>query len=119
MIGTFRELLDKLAGIEPNLYLSHVIASLMLPHEASEGICVYAGQDRLNLFAFSSPEAAADYVDMQGAWYCWPFAAKLARKQGVRIGSFVLESDPSEQYAEPTQTVHYPDNQTEYKTQPP
>jgi hypothetical protein len=116
MIGNFKELLGTLAGIEPNLFLSHIIPALALPHEASAGICVYAGQDRLNLYTFSAPETAADYVDLQGAWYCWPFAAKLARKQGVRIGTFVLESDPTDQYAEPTQTVHYPDNQTEWST---
>jgi hypothetical protein len=66
----------------------------------------------LNLYLFSSPAAAKDHVDLQGAWYCMPFDAKIARKRAICIGSFVIESDPTEQYAEPTQTVHYPDNET-------
>ena len=41
-----------------------------------------------------------------------PFDAKIARKRTVRLGKTVLESDPVDQYAEPTQTVHYPDNET-------
>ena len=35
-----------------------------------------------------------------------------ARKRALRMGSFVVESDPVKRFAEPTQTVHYPDNET-------
>jgi hypothetical protein len=41
-----------------------------------------------------------------------PFDTKVARKRGMCIRHFVVESDPDDQYAEPTQTVHYPDNET-------
>jgi hypothetical protein len=74
-------------------------------------VCVYTGEDRLNVYRFSSPAAAQDYVELEGAWFCWPFDAKLARRRAHRAGRFVLESDPLETYAEPTQTVRFPDNE--------
>jgi hypothetical protein len=111
-IEAVRGILEKLAKLEAELEFSHVILELSLPHEATDGICVFSGSDRLNLYLFASPAAARDYVDLQGAWYCMPFDAKIARKRTLCIGSFVIESDPTEQYAEPTQTVHYPDNET-------
>jgi hypothetical protein len=104
--------LERLAALDTELLFSHVIFELCLPHEARAGICVRSGSDRLNLFEFESSAAAKDYVDLQGAWFCMPFDAKIARKRAVCSGPFVIESDPVDQYAEPTQTVHYPDNET-------
>jgi hypothetical protein len=111
-VEAVRSILEKLATLAAPLEFSHVILELSLPHEATDGVCVFSGSDRLNLYLFTSPEAAKDYVDLQGAWYCMPFEAKIARKRAFCIGPFVVESDPTEQYAEPTQTVHYPDNET-------
>jgi len=104
-----------LAGLDQTverLQLSHVLVGLVLPHRATHGLCVFADQERLNLYTFVSAADAQDYVEMQGALFCMPFDMKHARKRALRLGSFVLESDPVDQYAEPTQTVHYPDNQT-------
>ncbi|MHC4354594.1 MAG: DUF3179 domain-containing (seleno)protein [Planctomycetota bacterium] len=109
---TLGPVLERLAALDPELLFSHVIFELSLPHEARAGICVHSGSDRLNLFEFESPAAAKDYVDLQGAWFCMPFDARIARKRAVCSGPFVIESDPVDQYAEPTQTVHYPDNET-------
>ena len=111
-VGALRVILDKLATLVADLTFSHTILELSLPHEAIHGISVYCGSDRLNLYVFTSPEAATDYVDLQGAWFCMPFDAKIARKRAFCLGPFVVESDPVHQYAEPTQTVHYPDNET-------
>lgn len=111
-VETLRALLDGLAQTSTSLRLSHVIANLMLPHCATDGLCVLADQDRLNLYAFTSADDAHDYVKLQGAFFCMPFDIKHARKRALRLGHFVIESDPIDQYAEPTQTVHYPDNET-------
>jgi len=110
-VEALRGTLDELAASAAELTFSHVIVELALPPEATGGICIYSGDDRLNLYAFASPAAAADYVALQGAWFCMPFDAKIARKRAVRIDSVVVESDPIGQYAEPTQTVRYPDNE--------
>lgn len=110
-IERFRDILPELAGGDAELTLSHVLAELALPQQATDGICVFRGPDRLNLYAFASPAAAADYVGLQAAQFCMPFDTKLARKRAVQLGSTVLESDPVGQYAEPTQTVRYPDNE--------
>jgi len=111
-VEALQDVLSELSTLNADLTFSHVILELGLPHEAEHGICVYYGDDRLNLYAFNSPAAARDYVDLQGAWFCFPFDVKIARKRALCLGSFVLESDPVDQYAEPTQTVHYPDNET-------
>ncbi len=111
-VATLQSILKKLHTLASDLRFSHVIPELCLPHEATQGLCVYAGEDRMNLYAFTSPDAAHDYVELQGAWFCVPFDTKLARKRALRIGSSVLESDPTHQYAEPTQIIHYPDNET-------
>jgi hypothetical protein len=110
-VESFRDVLTHLAGNDAELTFSHTLAELTLPHEAAAGICVYRGADRLNLYTFVSPAAAADYVALEGAWFCMPFDAKIARKRALRLGVVVVESDPSDQYAEPTQTVRYPDNE--------
>lgn len=111
-VTALRDVLAKLSRRNADLSFSHVILDLSLPHEAQHGLCVHFGSDPLNLYAFNSAAAARDYVDLQGAWFCWPFDVKIARKRALCMGNFVLESDPVEQYAEPTQTVHYPDNET-------
>ena len=111
-VEVFRDILDKLTDVVSKLHFSNVIYNLSLPHEADAGICIYAGSDRLNVYKFTSEAAANDYVELQGAWYCMPFDTKIARKRVLNINEFVVESDPTDQYAEPTQTVHYPDNQT-------
>ena len=111
-VEALREILESLESLSDGLTFSHFIPELALAHEATDGICVYHGKDRLNLFAFTSAEAASDYVGLQGAWFCMPFDTKVARKRARRLGRFVVESDPTDQYAEPTQTVHYPDNET-------
>jgi len=110
-VEVLREVLADLAAGKTELTFSHVVVDLALPQEATAGICVYHGDDRLNLYRFGSPAAAADYVALQGAWFCMPFDAKIGRKRALRIGACVVESDPVGQYAEPTQTVRYPDNQ--------
>ena len=110
-IESFREILTELGDGRAELTFSHTLADLTLPHEATFGICVYSGDDRLHLYAFASAAAAADYVALEGAWFCMPFDAKIARKRALRIGHFVVESNPTDQYAEPTQTVRYPDNE--------
>lgn len=110
-VESLRDILAGLALDGEELTLSHVIPELALPQEASDGLCVYVGEDRLNLYRFPSPEVAADYVAFKGAWFCMPFDVKIGRKRAVRVGSAVLESDPVDQYAEPTQTVRYPDNE--------
>ncbi|MFC1762573.1 DUF3179 domain-containing (seleno)protein [Planctomycetota bacterium] len=111
---SLRPVLVGLAQTVESLQLSHIIVDLALPHCATEGLCVFAGQDRLNLYNFTSAADAQDYVELQGALFCMPFDMKHARKRALRLGSFVLESDPTHQYAEPTQTVHYPDNETSW-----
>jgi len=111
-VEALQGVLAQLSALNADLTFSNVILELALPHEATHGICVYFGSDRLNLYAFTSSAAAQDYVELQGAWFCFPFDVKIARKRALRTGAFVLESDPIDQYAEPTQTVHYPDNET-------
>lgn len=110
-VQLLRDVLTRLAGVGAKLTFSHVLAELALPQEATDGICIYLGTDRLNLYRFASAAAAADYVALQGAQFCMPFDAKVGRKRSVRFGTAVLESDPLDQYAEPTQTVRYPDNE--------
>ncbi len=110
-IEPLREILTRLATAETHLDFSHVLVDLALPQEATAGLCVYYGEDRLNLYRFATPAAAADYVALQGAWFCMPFDAKIGRKRALQIGDCVVESDPVGQYAEPTQTVRYPDNE--------
>lgn len=110
-VESLRDVLAKLAGGDIELTFCHVLVELALPQEAAAGICVYFGDERLNLYQFDSPAAAADYVALQGAQFCMPFDTKLGRKRAVRHDSIVVESDPVEQYAEPTQTVRYPDNE--------
>lgn len=110
-VKSLRDVLAKLAADDGELTFSHVLVELALPQEATGGVCVYHGEERLNLYRFSSPAAAADYVALQGAQFCMPFDVKLGRKRAVQSGSVVLESDPVGQYAEPTQTVRYPDNE--------
>jgi len=111
-IDFFSDILKKLADTQSELIFSHTIYNLSLPHEADAGICLFAGSDRLNLYRFNSARAANDYAELQGAWFSMPFDAKIARKRLLAVNEFVVESDPTDQYAEPTQTVHYPDNQT-------
>lgn len=113
-VEAVRDVLSGLSVVESDLRLSHVIPGLCLPQEARHGVCVYSGNDRLNVFAFHSVASARDYAEMQGAWFCWPFDMKLARKRVKSVGRFVVESDPERQYAEPTQTVRYPDNETQW-----
>ena len=110
-VQALREPLESLAALGAEVRFSNVILDLRLPQEATHGVCVQVGDDRLNLYRFSSAAAAQDYVELEGAWFCWPFDAKLARRRAHRAGRFVLESDPLETYAEPTQTVRFPDNQ--------
>lgn len=93
-VQSLREVLAKLAGGDAELTFSHVLVELALPQEATGGICVYLDEERLNLHRFTSPEAAADYVALQGAQFCMPFDVKLGRKRAARSRSVVLESDP-------------------------
>lgn len=109
-------ILTGVASMRPNLRFSHTILNLSLPHEATDGICIYSNEDRLNLYKFTCPEAAKDYVDLQTAWFCFPFDTKVGRKRALYLGMYVLESDPIHQFAEPTQTVHFPDNETPWST---
>ena len=110
-VDALRPVLEALAGQGHGLQFSNVILSLMLPQEAIDGLCVRTDQDRLNIYRFRSAAAAEDYVVLQGAWYCWPFDVKLGRKRARRAGRFVIESDPEQTYAEPSQTVRFPDNE--------
>jgi hypothetical protein len=109
-------ILTGIASLNPDLRFSHAILNLSLPHEALHGVCVYSGEDRLNLYQFTCPEAAKDYVDLQAAWFCFPFDTKIGRKRALCLGAYVLESDPTTQFAEPTQIVHLPDNETPWST---
>lgn len=91
--------------------LSGVIVTPRLPHEATDGVCLDIGGQRINVYRFATREAAQDWVDLKGAWFCWPFDPKLGRKPSVRLQRFAIESDPVDQYAEPTQNVRFPDRQ--------
>ena len=109
-----KALVPVVAGMEAlglTVYLHHQIVNLSLPHEAKSGVCVFAGNDRLNLYEFESASAAEDYVAFQGAWFCWPFGVKVGRKRAARAGRLVVESDPTRTFAEPTQIIRYPDEQ--------
>ena len=110
-VDALRPVLDALAGQGHDVRFSHIIMELIMPQEATDGLCVRVGDDRLNLYRFSSASAAADYVYLQGAWCCWPFDMKLGRKRARSVGCFVVESDPERTYAEPSQTVRFPDNE--------
>jgi hypothetical protein len=110
-VDALRSVLDALAAVSPDFTLSHVIFALSLPHEATGGVCVFAGADRLNLYRFASAAAARDYVELQGAWFCLPFDTKLSRRRSFSCGPYVVESEPVQHYAEPTHTVRYPDNE--------
>lgn len=104
-------LLDGLQSLGRPVRIHHVTYNLCLPHEAAAGLVVHVGGDRLNLYHFANAAAAADYVALQGAWFCWPFGVKLGRKRAHAVGPFVVESDPENTFAEPTQIIRYPDNQ--------
>lgn len=113
-VEALQPLLQAISGLGHETRLSNVILSLMLPQEAGKGLCVRVGEDRLNLYRFHSALAAKDYVALQGAWYCWPFDVKLGRKRSRQAGRFVVESDPDQIYAEPSQTVRFPDNEVRW-----
>ncbi len=110
-VTALQPVLQEIAKAGNEIHLSHVVLSLMLPQEASDGLCIRIGQDRLNCYRFRSVSAAGDYVALQGAWYCWPFDVKMGRKRLRRAGRFVVESDPDQTYSEPSQTVRFPDNE--------
>lgn len=111
-VQTCAPALRALAGIATQApRLSHVIVSLRLPHQATDGLCLEVDGHRVNVYRFGERGAAQDWVDLNGAWFCWPFDARLGRKPSLRLDHFVIESDPVEQYTEPTQIVRYPDRQ--------
>lgn len=105
----FRDLLDCLATLERPIVIDNAVPRLGLPHEASAGLSMQVGSDRMNVYQFGTSTAAADYVEFQGAWFCQPISTRIGRKVSLRIGRFVLESDPEAQYADPAQFVRLPD----------
>lgn len=105
----FRDLLDCLATLERPIIIDNAVPCLGLPHEASAGLSMRVGSDRMNVYRFGNATAAEDYVEFQGAWFCQPISTKIGRKVSLRIGNFVLESDPENQYADPAQFVRLPD----------
>ncbi len=108
-ISPFQPLLEGLSKLGKPMVVEGAIINLRLPHEAEQGLALRVGSDRLNLYLFNSEAAAADYVALQGAWYCVPVAIKVERRKSYRAGRFVLESDPEIQYADAAQIVRLPD----------
>ena len=106
-VGPFIEVLDRFPT-STQLTIENIIIQLQLPHEASSGLVLRADGDRLNIYRFNSREAALDYVELQGAWFCPPIALKLGRKFSRVVGQFVVESDPERQYEGPSQFVRLP-----------
>lgn len=107
----FADVLDRLSRLRRTVVVEHAVPQLCLPHEATEGLVLRVGDDRLNLYLFQTFNSAQDYVDLEGAWFCHPIAVKLGRKFSRRMGRFVLESDPEVQYEGPSQFVRLPDPQ--------
>ena len=108
-VKTFRDLLDCLATLDRPIIVENGVPCLSLPHEASAGLSIRVGSDRMNVYRFDSTVAAEDYVEFQGAWFCQPISTKIGRKVSLRVGQFVIESDPETQYADPAQFVRLPD----------
>ncbi len=108
-VGSFRPILDGLTRLERPMTLEGAVFDLSLPHEAPEGLTLRVGNDRLNLYRFNMAEAAEDYVQMEGAWFCFPISKKVGKRYSRRVGVFVIESDPENQYADPSQFVRLPD----------
>ena len=107
-VSPLRPVLEGLSRLGRRIVVEGAIVKLRLPHEARHGLSLRVGEDRLNLYAFADAQAAQDYVALQGAWFCMPMGAKVERKVACRAGTFVLESDPERQFADPAQIVRLP-----------
>ncbi len=110
-VTAFRDLLDCLATLERPIVIENAVPRLCLPHEASAGLRMQVGSDQINIYRFNHATAAKDYMKFQGAWFCQPISTKLGRKVSLQVGNFIIESDPSTQYADPAQFVRLPDPQ--------
>ena len=110
-VSIFRELLDSLANLGRPIMIENAVPSLSLPHEASAGLSVNIGSDRMNVYRFDCVRTAEDYVEFQGGWFCQPISTRIGRKVSIRVGEYVIESDPEIQYADPAQFVRLPDPQ--------
>ena len=113
-ISSFQPVLESLSKLDRQIVIEGAIINLRLPHEALKGVVLWVGTDRLNLFLFSSEEAAEDFVTLHGAWFCMPINTKVDRKVSRRSGKFVLVSDPEIQYTDPTQIIRLPDAQIKW-----
>lgn len=105
----FAPLLAGLERLGRRIEVEDGIVRPRLPHEAEEGLRVVVGGEPLNLYRFRSGAAAADWAAYAGAMACRPIFYKHARKRHARAGTYVVESDPETQYADPAQIVRLPD----------
>ena len=110
----FEPLLEGLGRLGRGIQIEGPIIRLRLPHEAEKGLRIRVDDDPLNLYLFSSVEAAQDYAALDGAWTCTPLHPRWERKLCRRAARFVLQSDPEDLYVDPFHIVRIPDTEIQW-----
>ena len=106
----FGELLAALAREGHEVLVAEPLVSQLRPREASASVTVYVGGDRLNLHAFDSIVAARDAHAFDASWSGYPLRSRTHEGRTCRVGPVVVESDPEERFADPTNVVPLPDS---------
>ncbi len=104
----FDAVLTPLAAAGHDIRIEGPIVSQRRPREAAASLAVRVDGHRLNLHHMLTESAAADYESFEGAMSGWPIRERAIDYRVHRIGSLIIESDPEERFADPTQIVRLP-----------
>jgi Protein of unknown function (DUF3179) len=86
------------------------VVSQRRPREAVASVTVYVDGDRLNLHAFETDRCARDLHAFDASWSGHPLRPRSHEGRTRRIGRLVIESDPEDRFADPTNIVPLPDS---------
>lgn len=113
-VARFTPVLQWMEGAGHRVRIEGAQVSQLRPREATASLVVMVDGHRLNLHAFGSSPAAADFEAFSGAWSGLPLRSRVHATRIRRSGTLVLESDPEERFVDPLSLVPLSDEAVQW-----
>jgi hypothetical protein len=107
-LSDFGPLLETLSSAGHEIRVRGPVVSQRRPREATASVTIYVDGHRMHVYRFASESSARDFDYLRGAWNALPLRAKPYESKTVRLGHFVLESDPEIRFADSANVVPLP-----------
>jgi hypothetical protein len=101
----FGGLLEALTSAGHEVRVRGPVVSQRRPREATASLTIHVDGHRIHVYRFPSESSARDFDSLSGVWNALPLKAKAYESKTLRLGHFVVESDPEIRFADSANVV--------------